>query len=122
MFDRKCLRLSAKLAILGLIISAASPAHAADPAYVGKWGATAAQCKVPQDRQGAPMILKARGYDQHEAHCTFVSVKKSGAAWNVAANCSVQGDQQKDAFALRVTGNTLKMISGRTTRTFKRCT
>jgi hypothetical protein len=100
---------------------AGAPANAAQPAYVGTWGKTAAQCKVPQELANAPMILKAKGYDQHEAHCTFTSVKKSAQVWKVAAACSVQGDKQKDAFTLKVASNKLTMSRGKAASTFVRC-
>ncbi|MFN3868957.1 MAG: hypothetical protein ACK4MF_07830 [Hyphomicrobiaceae bacterium] len=96
-------------------------AAAAEPAYAGTWGIDAAQCKVPQDRQGAPMIVTAKGYDQHEAHCTFTSVKRSGQGWAVAAECSVESDKQKDAFTLSVVGDTLTIAHGKQKQKLKRC-
>jgi hypothetical protein len=47
-------------------------------AYVGTWGTNAAQCRVDQSRQNAPLVLGRSRYDQHEAHCTFSSVRKTG--------------------------------------------
>ncbi len=105
---------------LGLFVIA-SPALAAEPAYVGTWGVSAAQCKVPQDRQGAPMIVTAKGYDQHEAHCTFASVKRSGDGWKVKAACSVEGDKQSDAFTLKVDGDVMTIRHGSSARAYKRC-
>ena len=101
----------------------AIPAHAAGPAYVGTWGNDTAQCKVPQEQEGAPLIITAKGYDQHEAHCTFTSVKKKGSAWKVRANCSVEGDSQKDILLLRVTGDVLLFTVGnhKFSNTLTRC-
>ncbi len=107
--------------ILTAVLLTTSPAIAAEPAYVGTWGVSAAQCKIPQDRQGAPMIIRAKGYDQHEAHCSFTSIKKVGSSWKVKAACSVEGDSQKDAFTLQVSGNTLTLKQGGSTRAYKRC-
>ena len=107
--------------ILTAVLLTTSPALAAEPRYVGTWGVSAAQCKVPQDRQGAPMIIRAKGYDQHEAHCNFKSIKKVGPAWKVKAACSVEGDSQKDAFTLQVSGKTLTLKQGKSVRAYKRC-
>lgn len=54
-----------------------APARAADPAFVGTWGIDDAQCKIPQDKQGAPMVITKNGYDQHEAHCAFKKVSNN---------------------------------------------
>ena len=101
----------------------AIPARAADPAYVGTWGTNAAQCKVPQDQEGAPMIITAKGYDQHEAHCAFSSVKKKGQRWKIAAKCSVEGDSQKNILLLGVTGDVLLFTVGnhKSSNTLTRC-
>ena len=111
-------RLIVVAATLGL---AATPTLAADPAYVGTWGVSAAQCKLPQDVLGAPLVIRAKGYDQHEAHCDFTSVKKVGNAWRVKAACSVEGDKQKDAFTLQVSGKTLTLKQGKSARAYMRC-
>ena len=105
------------------MIAVAIPAHAADPAYVGTWGTDAAQCKVPQEQEGAPMVITATGYDQHEAHCMFASVKKNGSAWKVRAKCSVEGNSQKDVLLLRVTGDVLLFTVGnrKFSNTLTRC-
>lgn len=109
------------IAIFTVALALATAVSAAEPAYVGTWGRDAAQCKVPQDREGAPTILAARRYDSHEAHCAFNSVKKSAGAWKVNARCSVEGDRQTDTFTLRVSGDTLTMTRGKTSQTLIRC-
>lgn len=106
--------------ILG-VVAVASPSWAAEPAYVGTWGIDAAQCKVAQEQQGAPMIVSAHGFDQHEAHCTFTSVKQTGASWSIKAACSVEGDMQTDSFRLTRKGETLVMSRGQIAQTFIRC-
>ncbi len=110
-----------RLVLAAVLLLAVPSAAMAAPAYVGTWGVTAAQCKIPQERQGAPLVMKAKGYDQHEAHCTFTSVRKSAGAWKVAAQCLVEGSRQKDAFALKVEGDTLILTQGKVARTYKRC-
>lgn len=96
-------------------------AFAGTPPYVGTWANDAASCKVPQDQQGAPMIVTAKGYDQHEAHCTFGSITRTRRVWKVDAQCSVEGDKQKDSFTLQVNGNKLVMAHGANARTYVRC-
>jgi hypothetical protein len=105
------MKLTRSATLLAAAVLTAAPALAAGPAYVGNWGTSAAQCKVPQDRQGAPMIVRAEGYDQHEAHC----------GWKIGAECLVEGDKQKDAFILTASGDTLTMRHGKASRIFKRC-
>ncbi len=109
------------VAAILLAIAIASPTLAAEPVYVGVWGSTRAQCQLGQDNPNAPMAVRSRGYDQHEAHCTFASVTPAGSGWNVRANCSVEGDKQRTAFQLSVRGNRLIMTSGGSARTFVRC-
>ena len=104
---------------------AAAPARtangAANPAYVGTWAIDPASCKIPQDSQGAPMILRRNRYDQHEAHCAFKSVRRSSNAWWVSAQCVAEGSKQRDRFTLRVKGDTLIMAHGNIGITMKRC-
>ena len=100
---------------------AATPASAANINYIGTWATNTAQCKIPQDRQGAPMILNAKGYDQHEAHCRFASVKKVLGGWRMAAECTVEGSVQRDTLRAKVSADTLVLTSGKVTRTLKRC-
>lgn len=49
--------------VAAAFLLAATPALATEPAYVGTWGVSAVQCKIRQDRQGAPMVIRAKGYD-----------------------------------------------------------
>ena len=109
------------MATTALILLGTSPMLAADPAYVGTWSADATKCAVPQSMQDAPMMVRPDGYDQHEAHCTFASVKKIKTGWRVAAKCSVQGDAVAVSFTLSVEGNTLTMHEGKVPQRFRRC-
>lgn len=91
-------------------------------AYVGTWGTNAAQCRVDQSRQNAPLILSRNRYDQHEAHCTFASVQKTGSAsWRMRARCSVEGDRQAHTFDISVDGRTLTLRDGYGARRLVRC-
>lgn len=109
------------LTAAALTLLGTSPTLAADPAYVGTWSANVAKCAVPQSMQEAPMIVAADRYDQHEAHCTFSSVKKIKSGWRVAAKCMVEGDTVAVSFTLAVEGSTLTMQEGKLSRTFRRC-
>ncbi len=98
----------------------ASPALAAS-GYEGKWASNPGQCKLDQSVQNAPLLLKAKRYDQHEAHCTFASVTKTGAAaWRIKGRCTVEGSSQPLTMTLAVKGDTLTMRDVGT-RTLKRC-
>jgi hypothetical protein len=105
------------VAAMGL---AALPAHAAD--YAGTWSADLAQCKTGQDSQEAPLILTARGYDQHEAHCKFDGLKSSGPGeWAGKAACSVEGDSQSIDVKLTLSGDTLTLREDGAARDLLRC-
>ncbi len=88
---------------------ASLPARAADPAYVGTWASDLAQCKVPQERQEAPLVLSKDGYDQHETHCTFKSVEGADGEWKVKSDCTVEGSAEPYDFTLIVSGDTLTL-------------
>ena len=91
-------------------------------AYVGTWGTNTAQCRVDQSRQNAPLVLGRRRYDQHEAHCTFRSVRATGASsWQIAARCSVEGDRQSHTFNISVEGNRLTFTDRYGSRRLVRC-
>ncbi|MGZ8408964.1 MAG: hypothetical protein ACXWVS_03400 [Hyphomicrobium sp.] len=99
---------------------ASGPAHAAD--YAGTWAADLANCKTPQDSTEAPLVLSSKGYDQHEAHCTFSGLKPSGAGeWDGKAACSVEGDSQSFDVKLTVSGDTLTLTEDGASRDLLRC-
>lgn len=114
-------RIFAPVIVVAALFAASGATVAAEPAYVGTWGVDAAQCRKPQDVQGAPMIVRRDGYDQHEAHCAFTSVKNAGSGWSVVAACSVEGDKQRHTFKLAVAGGRLVMDEGGSVSRFIRC-
>ena len=100
----------------------AIPAAAREPAYAGKWAAQPVQCRVGQDTQRAPMIVTRNGYDQHEAHCQFASVRAGAVGtWRVRARCSVEGDTQNHELTLTVAGDRLSVRDAHGARTLRRC-
>jgi hypothetical protein len=103
--------------LLCAALLALSALPAAAQAYVGTWASDPAQCRNGQEVEDAPMIMKAKRYDQHETHCTFSSVTRRGAAWTVKARCDVEGDKQNASFQMEVVGDTLTMDG----RTLQRC-
>lgn len=104
-----------------LLLSLTSFASASEPAYVGTWARDIAQCAVPQEQEGAPMVFSNKGYDQHEAHCMFKSVTGEGSVWKISAVCSVQGDTQDLNFSLSLDGENLKIIDERGPQVLVRC-
>lgn len=110
------------VAACALLMLMGDEAMADAPAYVGTWASQPSQCAVDQSMQAAPMIMARNRYDQHEAHCSFASVRKSGVdTWRVQARCSVEGDSQKHAFTMKVDGGRLTMRDATGTRTLTRC-
>lgn len=107
-------------ASVGLLV-ALSASASADPAYVGTWAADLAQCSIGQDKEEAPLVLKPKGYDQYETHCTFKSVDAKADQWKVAADCSVQGDAQAFNMTLTVSGDTLTIADDNGTQDLLRC-
>lgn len=94
------------------VAAAAADAANIGTSYIGTWGTDTEQCKLAQDAEGAPFVFAKDRYDQHEAHCTFKSVTPEGAAYKVAAECSVEGDTQPQDFTLTVSGNKLTWSDG----------
>jgi hypothetical protein len=96
------------------------PVHAAD--YAGTWAADLSSCKTGQDSQDAPLVLTAKGYDQHETHCSFEGLKPAGPGeWSGKASCSVEGDRQSFAVKLTVSGDTLTLTEDGAARDLLRC-
>ncbi|SDM55452.1 hypothetical protein [Maricaulis salignorans] len=95
---------------------ASSPAQsitAAQPAYVGTWGNDLAQCAIAQEYEQPPMIMRADGFDQHEAHCEFGTVTETGPAqWHVTGQCSVEGDEQPLDYNMAIVDGNLQHWSG----------
>lgn len=92
---------------------AAQPAAAVEPAYIGTWGTDLAQCAIAQDYEQPPMIMRADGFDQHEAHCEFETVMETGSSqWNVTGQCSVEGDEQPLDYNMAIIDGNLVHWSG----------
>ena len=109
----------AAVAVVAATLAACSPAPTS---FAGTWGVDQAQCKIPQEMAEAPMILTERGFDQHEAHCTFRNVTSTGpGAWKVESACVVEGNEQTDTMDLAVNGDTLTLDPGPNARTLVRC-
>lgn len=114
--------LAAALAVAIASVFAAHSAKAADATFAGTWADDLAQCKTEQDIAGAPMIVTKSGYNQHETHCRFKSVKDRGPGeWNVAGSCSVEGDEQPIGVTLTLSGDTLTMTDAAGSRDLLRC-
>ena len=109
------------LLLLAALALGGAPAAAKDADYVGTWGKDLAQCKIGQEMENAPMIVKPRRYDRHETHCAFTSVRREGTTWRVKAQCSVEGDKQPFDFILSVAGDRLSMKAGNAKQIFQRC-
>ena len=99
----------------------AAPALAQTPAYVGTWASDPAQCRVGQEEENAPMIVRRDGYDQHEAHCRFTSIAPKGATWSVKARCTVEGNSVNLDLTLAVSGDRLTVRDERGPSTYQRC-
>ncbi len=114
--------LAVSLLFAAVLTHPAGPAQAADASFTGTWSADLSKCKTPQDDGNAPMIVTKSGYDQHEAHCTFKSVKETGKGeWQVTGSCSVEGDNQPLNETLTVSGNTLSIGSAGSSQDLLRC-
>jgi hypothetical protein len=93
---------------IGMLLLATS-AIAATPAYVGTWAESAAKCKLPSDTIDAPIVLKAKSYDQFESHCDFTSVRRAAGAWQIRAKCNADGAISRDRLTLWATRKVLSM-------------
>lgn len=83
------------------------------PAYVGTWAQERTQCDVPQEAEGAPMIIAADRFDQHEAHCVFDAVTQTSPNhWRIEASCSVEGDAQQANWEIAIEGDTMRLTPG----------
>lgn len=107
--------------VLAAVAIAPGSAKAEAPSYVGTWASDLAQCKAAQDRPEAPLLLKEKGFDQHETHCAFTSVSGADDEWKVRADCRVEGNAEPYDFLLTVSGNTLSLTDEAGTRDLLRC-
>lgn len=114
------LRRSMAFAVGGFVVLSTLPSHAAE--FAGTWAADLSTCKVAQDSPEAPLVLSAKGYDQHEAHCTFGGLKSSGPGeWSATASCSVEGDTQSFPVKITLSGDTLTLTEDGAARDLLRC-
>ncbi len=119
---RRSVRLLAAATLVMSGALAPGSGFAQDRAYVGTWAAKRAQCRLGQDKQDAPLVLTRNGYDQHETHCKFGSVRAQGKnTWRARAKCSVEGDTQSHSFTLVVAGSSLTIRDARGARVLRRC-
>jgi hypothetical protein len=90
--------------------------------YVGKWASQPDQCTVGQEAENAPLVMKTKGYDRHEAHCVFGSVSRKGSTWKTHAKCDIEGDKRKLGLTLSVAGSglTVKYSDGGS-ESYQRC-
>ncbi len=109
------------LSLVAASFALAAPAFADPPAYVGTWASDLAQCKIPQDRQEAPLVFTAKGYDQYETHCRFASAKLEDEQWKIKANCTVEGNAAPYDFTLTVSGDTLTIADENGANDLLRC-
>lgn len=108
------------VSLTALSARAEDTAYAGTP-YAGTWGIDAEHCKVAQDQEGAPYVFRKDGYDQHEAHCNFKTVKRDGDAYKFTSECMVEGDMQSDDTVITVSGDTLIWGDGRGAPNLMRC-
>jgi len=110
------------LALLAImVVSAADGARAQTPPFVGKWASQPSQCRLQQQSENAPMIVGRNGYDQHETHCKFKSVRPQMPAYAVKAQCNVEGDAQDIDFVFQIAGNRLTIRDEAGSRVLQRC-
>jgi hypothetical protein len=119
-------RLASALAAIAAFALITAPAHRVgaepkQPAYVGTWASKPAQCKIDQSMEGAPLIMRRDGYDQHEAHCTFSNIQAKGSTWTLRATCSVEGDKQTIPLTLSVAKDRLTIGDKFGKRVLQRC-
>jgi hypothetical protein len=111
--------------VLGAFFAcAAAPngAFANGATYVGVWASKLDQCKVGQEMENAPLIMKTKGYDRHEAHCVFGSISRKGSTWKTRAKCDIEGDKRKLGLTLSVTGDRLTVkYSDGGSESYQRC-
>lgn len=111
------MRVAIVVAVLAL--AGCSPAPTS---FAGTWGVDQEQCKIPQELAEAPIVLTEKGYDQHEAHCTFSKVTSTGpGTWKVDAACTVEGNPQTETMEFALKGDTLTINPGPDSKPLVRC-
>jgi hypothetical protein len=115
------LRVLVAVALFAAAALASRSAAAQTPPFVGKWASQAPQCRLGQQAENAPMIIRRDGYDQHETHCKFKSVRPQMPAYAVKAQCQVEGDTQDVDMVFQVAGNRLTIRDEAGARVLQKC-
>ncbi len=125
------MRLHAHTALFTAVLAcggiAATPVLAAEPAYVGLWSKRMEHCSTKQANPGAPMVVTAKGFDQHDLHCTFakiepMTVEAPGASgWQVAADCTWGKTPTKLEMTWAISGEALTLTDPGGTHVLQKC-
>ncbi|XYD10839.1 peptidase inhibitor family I36 protein [Methylobacterium sp. NMS12] len=100
---------------------APGPAPAAAE-YVGVWGPTPEACGARSRRRGyIPATITQDRARAGRTLCLFHDLRRSGAAWVTAAECSDRGRHWSSQVRLQVDGEHLTWSSSRGTSTYIRC-
>lgn len=114
--------LAASAAACALTLAVSAYAGDEAPGYVGTWASDLAQCKTPQERQEAPLVLSKDGYDQYETHCKFKSVDGGAdGTWKISSDCTIEGSSEPYDFTLTVSGDTLTLADDTGQRDLLKC-
>lgn len=113
--------------ITAALAALATPAFADEPIYAGIWSKRMEHCSTDQKRPGAPMIVTAEGFDQHELHCKFGTIEpaaNSDAArpeWRVVADCTWKGTATSMEMTWSISGETLSITDKGGINQLKKC-
>ena len=101
------------------------PAHAKTKplAYIGTWATSLAGCKAPADKDGAPVVLTEKDYNQFETHCSWDKTVYRSYAWHAKAACVVAGNKQDETLEIAVSGDAMSLTWGgsKSTIHYARC-
>jgi hypothetical protein len=111
-----------------VLLSLGAHSAKAKEGYIGTWGTGPAQCALGQEREDAPLIITATGYDQHRVHCSFKSVKANAQTaegspqiWRITAECAAEKISEPYEFTLLLQDNTLTFRDNIGDRVLERC-
>ncbi len=118
------------LLIAAAALALTGPTLAAEPAYVGVWSKRMEHCSTKPDKPGAPMVVTATGFDQHDLHCSFEKIEPvptaAGASpaapeLSVLANCEWKSNATKMEMTWSVSGETLSITDKGGITQLKKC-
>ncbi len=90
--------------------------------YVGVWGPTPEACGARSRRRGyIPATITQDRARAGRTLCLFHDMRRSGAAWVTAAECSDRGRRWSSQVRLLVEGDRLTWTSSKGTSTYIRC-